>query len=94
MRANKSCFFLDISPYTHTTFSCWCLVFLCRRDTHEFMVFHFPSSLPGGSLFGAHFGGVGVGILLESCDSSSSDYDDDGVDTSSLVCIRFSPIST
>jgi hypothetical protein len=54
--------------------------------------FNFPSSLPGGSLFGARFGGVGVGVLLESCDSSD-DYDD-GVDTSSLVCIKFSPTST
>jgi hypothetical protein len=52
--------------------------------------FNSPSSLPGGSLFGARFGGVGVGVLLESCDSS----DDDGVDTSSLVCIRFSVTST
>jgi hypothetical protein len=49
--------------------------------------FIFPSSLPGGSLFGARFGGVGVGVLLESCNSCE---DDDGVDTSSLVCIRFS----
>jgi hypothetical protein len=53
--------------------------------------FNSPSSLPGGSLFGADFGGVGVGVLLESCDSSD---DDDGVDTSSRVCIRFSLTST
>jgi hypothetical protein len=52
--------------------------------------FNFPSSLPGGSLFGARFGGVVVGVLLESCDSS----DDDEVDTSSFVCIRFSLTST
>jgi hypothetical protein len=52
--------------------------------------FNFPSSLPGGSHFGAHVG-VGVGVLLESCDLSD---DDDGVDTSSLVCIRFSLTST
>jgi hypothetical protein len=52
--------------------------------------FNLPSSLPGGSLFGARFGGVGVGVMLKSCDSS----DDDGVDTSSLVCIRFSLTST
>jgi hypothetical protein len=44
-----------------------------------------------GSLFGARFGGVGVGVLLESCDSSS---DDDGVDTSSLVWIGCSLTST
>jgi hypothetical protein len=53
--------------------------------------FNSSSSLPGGPLFGAHFGGIVVGVLLESCDSSS---DDDGVDTSSLVCIRFSLTST
>jgi hypothetical protein len=46
--------------------------------------------MPGGSLFGARFGGVGVGVLLESCDSS----DDDGVETSSLAYIRFSLTST
>jgi hypothetical protein len=54
--------------------------------------FNFPSSLPGGSLFGARLGGVGVGVLLESCDSSDDDHDD--VDTSLLVCIRFSLTST
>jgi hypothetical protein len=51
--------------------------------------FNFPSSLPGGPLFGARFSRVDVGILLESCDSS-----DDDVDTSSLLCIRFSLTST
>ena len=40
---------------------------------------------PGGSFFGARFGGVGVGVLLEPCDSSD---DDDGDDTASDVCIR------
>ena len=49
--------------------------------------FIFPSSLPGGSLFGALFGGIGVGVLLETCDSSDS-----GVNTSSVVCIRISDI--
>jgi hypothetical protein len=42
---------------------------------HSLWFFNFPSSLPGGSLFGACFAGVGVGILLES-------DDDDDVDTS------------
>jgi hypothetical protein len=62
--------------------------------------FNFPSSLPSGSLFGARFGGVGVGVLLESCDSSDDDDhdddddNDDGVDTSFLVCIRISLTST
>jgi hypothetical protein len=47
--------------------------------------FSFPSSLPGGLFFGARF--VGVGVLLEPCDSSD---DDDGDDTASDVFIRFS----
>jgi hypothetical protein len=46
--------------------------------------FNSPSSLPGGSLFRARFGGVGVGVLLESCDLSD---DDDGVDTSCVYKI-------
>jgi len=54
------------------------------------LFFIFPSSLPGGSFFGARFGGVGVGVLLEPCDSSN---DDDGDDTASDACIRFSVIS-
>ena len=53
------------------------------------MILCFPSSLPGGSVFGARFGGVGVGILLEPCDLSD---DDDGDDTASDVCIIFSVI--
>ena len=52
--------------------------------------FSFPSSLPGGSFFGARFGGVGVGVLLEPCDSPDVD---DGHDTASDVCIRFPVIS-
>ena len=52
--------------------------------------FSFPSSLPGGSFFGARFVGVGVGVLLEPCDASD---DDDGDDTASDVFIRFSAIS-
>ena len=40
-----------------------------------------------GSFFGAHFGGVGVGVLLKPCDSSDVD------DTASDVCNRFSVIS-
>jgi hypothetical protein len=49
----------------------------------------FPSSLPGGSFLGARFDGVGVGVLLDPCNPS----DDDGDDTASDVCIRFSVIS-
>ena len=56
----------------------------------SFRFFSFPSSLPGKSFFGARFGGVGVGVLLEPCDSSD---DDDGDDTAFDVCIRFSVIS-
>ena len=37
---------------------------------YEFVVFFiFPSSLPGGPLFGARFSGIGVGVLPETCDS-------------------------
>jgi len=43
-----------------------------------------------GVIFWGTFGGVGVGVLLEPCDSS---HDDDGDDTASDVCIRFSVIS-
>jgi len=43
----------------------------------------------GGSFFGARFVGVGVGVLLEPCDSSD---DDDVDDTASDVCSRFSVI--
>jgi hypothetical protein len=41
MRANKFRFFLDIFPYTHSISLCRCLVFLFKRDMHEFMVFQF-----------------------------------------------------
>jgi len=44
----------------------------------------------GGVFFGARFGGVGVGVLLEPWDSSN---DDDGDDTASDACIKFSVIS-
>ena len=54
------------------------------------LVFH--QACQRGSFFGAHFGGTGVGILLEPCDSSDDD-DDDGDDTASNVCIRFSVTS-
>ena len=50
------------------------------------LVFH--QACQGGSFFGARFGGVGV--LLEPCDSSDNN---DGDDTASDVCIRFSVIS-
>jgi len=43
-------------------------------------LFSFPSSLPGGPFLGADFVGVGVGVLLEPCDSS-----DDGDDTATYV---------
>ena len=58
---------------------------------NQFVILNFPTSLPGESFFGARFGGgVGVGVLLKPCDSSD---DDDGDDTASDVCIRFSVIS-
>ena len=43
-----------------------------------------------GVFFWARFGGVGVGVLLEPCDSPDVD---DGHDTASDVCIRFPAIS-
>jgi hypothetical protein len=81
------------------------LIFFCVRARHlcvgvlSFFVggictslwfFIFPSNLPGGSLFGAYFGGIGVGILLDTCDLSNYE----GVGTSSVVCIRISLTST
>jgi hypothetical protein len=59
-----------------------CLVFLCWWDIY-IQVYGFSSNLPGGSLFGARLGGTGVGIVLKP-----SNLSDDGVDTSSVVCIR------
>ena len=50
------------------------------------LVFH---QVCQGVIFGARFVGVGVGVLLEPCDSS----DDDGNDTASDECIRFSVLS-
>ena len=52
------------------------------------LVFH--QACQGGSFFGTCFGGAGVGVLLEPCDSS---HDNDGDDTASDVYIRFSVIS-
>jgi len=51
------------------------------------LVFH--QACQGGSFFGVRFVGVGAGVLLEPCDPS----DDEGDDTASVVCIRFSVIS-
>jgi len=50
----------------------------------------FHQACQRGSFFGARFGGVGVGVLLEPCDLS---VDDDGDDRACDVCIRFSVIS-
>ena len=66
-----------------------CPVFLCRWDIYELWFFIFSSNLPGGPLFGARLGGIGVGIVLEP-----SNLSDDGVDTSSFVCIRVALTST
>jgi hypothetical protein len=62
--------------------SCWCRLSLSVGCVPVYGAFIFPSSLPGGSLFG----GIGVGVLLETCDSSDS-----GADTS-VMCIRISDI--
>ena len=55
------------------------------------MILYFSVKLArGGLFFVARFGGVGVGVLLEP---SASSNDDDGDDTASDACIRFSVIS-
>jgi hypothetical protein len=89
MRANNSHFLIFF--HIHTRHLCvGVLSFFVGGICRSLWFFNSPSSLPGGSLFGARFGGVGVGILLESCNSS----DDGDFDTSSLVCLRFSLTST
>ena len=54
------------------------------------VILYFSVKPARGSFFGGRFGGVGVGVLLEPFDSSN---DDDGDDTASDACIRFSLIS-
>ena len=54
------------------------------------MILYFSIKPARGSFFGARFDGVGVGDLLETCDSSDVE---DGHDTASDVCIRFPVIS-
>ena len=91
LSTEKSSFFLDIFSHTHTRhFRVGVLSFFVRGIWTNLWFFCFPRSLPGGSFFGARFGGVGVGVLLEPRDSSD---DDDCDDTASDVCIRFSVIS-
>ena len=48
------------------------------------LVFH--QACQGGSLFGACFGGVGVGVLLEPCDSSNDDGDGTASDVYQIFC--------
>jgi len=54
------------------------------------VILYFSIKPARGSFFRARFGGVGVGVLLEPSNSSN---DDDGDDTASDACIRFSVIS-
>jgi len=84
----KSSFFLDIFSHTLDIFVLALYHFFVGGVWTGLWFFSFPSSLPGGSLFGARFVGVGVGVLLEPCDLSG----DDGDDTASDVWIRFSVI--
>ena len=73
----------------HSTFSGWrFIIFLWVEygPVCDSLVFH--QTCQGGH-FWARFVGVGVGVLLEACDSSD---DDDGDDTTSDVCIIFSVI--
>jgi len=88
LNTEKSSFFLEFF-LTHTRHFC-VLSFFVGGIWTSLWFFSFPSSLPGGSFLGARFRGVGVGVLLEPCDSSD---DDDGDDRASESCIRFSAIS-
>jgi hypothetical protein len=81
LRESKFSFFLDIFLCTHATSSCWCPVFLCRWDMYEFMAFYFSIKPARWVTFRGRFGGIGVGLLFETCDSP----DDEDVDTSSVV---------
>ena len=77
LSTEKSSFFLDIFSHTHSTFSCWRFITFCGWIWTRLWFFSVPSSLPGGSFFVARFGRVGVGVLLEPCDSSDVDDGDD-----------------
>jgi hypothetical protein len=80
MQTNQVSFFIVFCIHTrHLCFGV--LSFFFGGICTSFWFFTFPSSLPDGSLFGAHFSGIGLGILPETCDSP----DDEGVDTSSVV---------
>ena len=92
LSTEKSSFFHDIFSHTNSTFSCWCFIIFLWVEygpVCDSLVSH--QTCQGGHFWGARFRGVGVGVLLEPCDSS--DDDDDGDDTASDVCIRFSVIS-
>jgi len=56
----------------------------------QFVILYFSIKPARGVIFWDTFVGVGVGVLLEPCDSSVDDDDDD---TASVVCITFSVIS-
>jgi hypothetical protein len=66
------------------------LSFFVSRICTSIWFFFFPSNPPGVSVFGAYFGGIGVGVLLENCDSS----DDEPFDTCIVVCVIISHIVT
>ena len=90
LSTEKSSFFLDIFSHTHTQHFRVCILsFVVGGIWTSLWFFNLPSSLPGGSFFGARFVGVDVGVLLEPYDLS----DDVSNDTASDVCIRFSVIS-
>ena len=91
LSTETSSFFLDIFLHTHTRhFRVGVLSLFVGEIWTSLGFFSFPPSLPWGSFFGARFGGVGVGVLLEPCDSPDVD---DGDDTASDVFIRYSVIS-
>jgi len=64
----KSIFFLDIFSHTHTWhFRFGVLSLFVGGIWTSLWFFSLPSSLSGGSFFGARFGGAGAGVLLRFC---------------------------
>jgi hypothetical protein len=89
LSTENSGFFLDIISYTLDIFllAFYPLLWVEYGSVCDSLFFRQACQ---GVFFMARFGGVGVDVLLEPCDSSN---DDDGDDTASGACIRFSVIS-
>ena len=78
---DKSSLF-DIFSHTRSTFSCWRFIIFGGRNKDQVVILQFSVKPARWVTFGALFFGVGVGVLLEHCDSSD---DGDGGDTASDV---------